>query len=107
LELPDRGLGNAPAVRGLLRCHIAEEADILFLLETKLDEKRMIVLKKKLGVENLEVVDCEGKGEGLAVLWRRGISVVLRVNRKTTLMWRSWRLVDKNSDLLGFMANPS
>ena len=49
LELPDRGLGNAPAVRGLLRCHIAEEADILFLLETKLDEKRMIVLKKEVG----------------------------------------------------------
>ena len=47
------------------------------------------MLKKKLGVENLEVVDCEGKGGGLAVLWRRGISVVLRVNRKTTLMWRS------------------
>ena len=36
------------------------------------------MLKKKLGVENLEVVGCEGKGGGLAVLWRRGISVVLK-----------------------------
>ena len=42
----------------------------------------MIVLKKKLGVENLEVVDCEGKGGGLAVLWRRGISVVLKGKSK-------------------------
>jgi exonuclease III len=77
-----RGLGNASAVRGLLRCHKAEEADILFLSETKLDEKRMSVIKKKLGVENLEVVDCEGKGGGLAVLWRRGISVVLKSKSK-------------------------
>ena len=57
-----RGLGNAPAVRGLLRCHKAEEADILFLSETKLDDKRMLVFKKKLGMANMEVVDCEGKG---------------------------------------------
>jgi len=58
------GLGNTPVVRGLLRCHKAKEVDILLLSETKLDKKRMIVLKKKLGVEDLEVVDCEGKGGG-------------------------------------------
>ena len=40
------------------------------------------MLKKKLGVENLEVVDCEGKGGGLVVLWRRGISVVLKGKSK-------------------------
>jgi exonuclease III len=67
------GLGNAPTVRGLLRCHKAKRADILFLFETKLDEKRMQVFKKKLGLANMEVVDCVGKGEGLVVLWGVGL----------------------------------
>ncbi|XP_066316587.1 uncharacterized protein [Miscanthus floridulus] len=31
---------------------------------------------------NLEVVDCEGKGGGLAVLWRGGINVVFRSKSK-------------------------
>lgn len=55
------GLGNALAVRGLLRCHKAEEADVLFLSETKLDERRMQEFKKKLGMAHMEVVDCVGK----------------------------------------------
>lgn len=43
----------------------------------------MLVLKKKLCLENLVVVDCEGKGGGgLAVLWRSGISVVLKSKSK-------------------------
>jgi exonuclease III len=60
-----RGLGNAPAVHGLLRCQKAEEADVLFLSETKLDKKRMMVIKKKLGMANMEVVECEGRGGDL------------------------------------------
>jgi exonuclease III len=73
-----RGLGNAPAVSGLLRCHKAEEADILFLSETKLDERRMLEFKKKLGMISMEVVDCDGRSGGLAALWRGGVKVVLR-----------------------------
>jgi hypothetical protein len=72
------GLGNAPAVHGLLRCRKVEEVDVLFLLETKLDEKMMTMFKKKLGMANMEVVDCEGKGRGLAAFWWGGIDVVLR-----------------------------
>jgi hypothetical protein len=60
-----QGLGNAPTFRGLLRCQKAEEADVLFLSETKLDEKRMMVFKKKLGMANMEVVECEGRGRDL------------------------------------------
>jgi exonuclease III len=77
-----RGLGNAPAVQGLLRCQKSEEADVLFLSETKMDEKRMSVIKRKLGVEHMEVVDCEGKGGGIAVLWREGVNLVLRSKSK-------------------------
>lgn len=45
-----QGLGNTPAVHGLLRCQKAEEADFLFLSETKMDERRMLSLKQKLGI---------------------------------------------------------
>ena len=47
-------------------------ADILFLSEMKLDEKRMQWFRWALGLVNMVVKDCEGKGEGIAVLWRRG-----------------------------------
>jgi hypothetical protein len=63
-------LGNAQAVHGLLRCQKSEEADVLFLSEMKMDEKRMDTLRKKLGLAHMEVVDCEGKGR-IAVLWSR------------------------------------
>jgi exonuclease III len=36
-----RGLGNGPAVKGLLDIQKKEDPDILFLSETKLDGKRM------------------------------------------------------------------
>jgi hypothetical protein len=61
-------LGNAPAVRGLLRCQKAKEADVLFLSETKMDERRMMSLKQRLGIMNMEVVDYEGKGENCNVV---------------------------------------
>lgn len=77
-----RGLGNAQAVRGLLRCQKSEQADILFLSETKLDKKRMESFKFKLGLGNLVVVASEGQGGGLAVLWRKGINIVVRDSSK-------------------------
>ena len=77
-----RGLGNPRAVRGLLRCQGAEGADVLFLSETKLDERGMMVFKKKLSLAHSEVVDCEGKGGGLAVLWRSGVNMVLKSKSK-------------------------
>jgi hypothetical protein len=58
-----RGLGNAPVVRGLLNCQKSERSDVMFLSETKSDEKKMNVLRMKLGLENMEVVDCIGKGD--------------------------------------------
>jgi hypothetical protein len=54
----------------------------MFLSETKSNEKKMKVLRMKLGLENMEVVDCVGKASGLAMLWRRGINVVLRSKSK-------------------------
>jgi exonuclease III len=63
-----RGLGNNPAVRGLLNFQKSERVDILFLSETKLDEKRMAVFKQKLDLGNMVAVDAVGKAEKVGEL---------------------------------------
>ena len=73
-----RGLGNAPAVRGLLRCQKSEVGDILFLSETKMNEKRIEGLRWKLGLTNLVVKDCKGKSGGLTIFSRKDINLHLR-----------------------------
>jgi exonuclease III len=52
-----QGLGNTSAVQGLLKCQKSEEADILFLSKTKLDEMCLEKFKVMLGLGNMEVVD--------------------------------------------------
>lgn len=73
-----RGLGNGPAVRGLLDLQKRVDPDILFLSETKLDERRTQWLKYLLGMSNMVVKDCKGKSGGLALLWKRHVHVELR-----------------------------
>lgn len=72
-----RGLGNRPAVRGLLDVQKREDPDVLFLSETKLDEKRMRKFKWMLGVANMVVQQSDGKSDGLTLLWKRSIVVDL------------------------------
>jgi len=60
-----RGLGNRPTVRGLLDCQKTVGADILFLSETKLDKRRMERFRWMLGLSNMVVKDCVGKGGAL------------------------------------------
>lgn len=64
-----RGLGNGPAVRGLLDVQRKEEPDVLFLSETKMDEKRLEWFRWKMGLTNMVVKKCEGQSGGLALFW--------------------------------------
>jgi len=73
-----RGLGNALTMRGLLRCQRSVQADILFLSETRLDDRGMERIKFSLGLSNLLVVKGDGKGGGIVVLWRTWVNVSLR-----------------------------
>jgi exonuclease III len=73
-----RGLGNRPAVRGLLAHQKKEAPDILFLSETKLDEKGMEKFRWMLGMPHMIVQKCEGRSGGLVLLWKQGINVSLR-----------------------------
>jgi exonuclease III len=72
-----RGLGNRPTVRGLLELQKSEGADILFLLETKLDKRRLEKFRWMLGLTNM-LVRSRKRMEGIAVFWRRGIDVSLQ-----------------------------
>lgn len=70
-----RGLGNGAAIRGLLNVLKEEDPDVLFLSETKLDENRIKGLRWKLGLTNMIVKDCSGRGGGLAIFWRKDINL--------------------------------
>lgn len=73
-----QGLGNRPTLRGLLDLQKKEDPDILFLCETGLDRRRMEKFRDLLGLHNMEVRNNDGKSGGLALLWRRGINVMVR-----------------------------
>lgn len=61
LELPR--VGKCPSCSEASAVQKSMEADIIFLFETRMDEKRMLVLSKKLGIEHMKVVDCRKRGE--------------------------------------------
>jgi exonuclease III len=70
-----RGLGNGPAIRGLLDIQKREAPDILFLAEMKHDGKWMDWLRWKLEMPNMVTVDSEGSSGGLALFWRSEVEV--------------------------------
>jgi exonuclease III len=72
------GLGNNPAVWGLLNFQKSEQVDILFLSETKMTKRRMARFKQMLSLGNMVVVDAVGKRGGIVEFWRSGVDVSLR-----------------------------
>jgi exonuclease III len=66
-----RGLGNSPAVCGLLKCQKSEEADILFLSETELDEKRLVTTHVQLGWQTWRLWIVKEKGGSYGVMAER------------------------------------
>jgi exonuclease III len=88
-------------VRGLLNIQKEEDPDILFLSETKMDERRIDVFQWKLGMTNMMVKDCVGRSEGLAVFWKREVNVHVRMMSRfyidadvTEVDGFVWRLTD-------------
>lgn len=72
-----QGLGNGPAIRGLLDVRKREDPDVLFLSETRMVRDRIEWLRWKLEMPHMVVKDCNGKGGGLALFWKRGVDVKL------------------------------
>ena len=73
-----RGLGNQPAVRSLLELQKVERADILFLSETKLKERKVKNIRWALGLTNCLAQDGDGQGGRILMLWRSGVDVSLQ-----------------------------
>ena len=101
-----RGLGNGPAVRGLLSMQKEEDPNILFLSETKMDKRRIEGLRWHLGLTNVVVKDCEGKSGGLAIFWRTGVNFHLRIASR---LYIDGDVVEKDGSvwgLTGFYGEP-
>ena len=99
ISLNCQGLGNQPAVMGLLELWKAEEPYVLFLFETKLDKEEMKRIKVMLNMPNMEVKYCEGRSGGLAFFWKDDVKLtvnprMLRYNidvvmsREDSFTWR-------------------
>jgi len=73
-----RGLGNGPAVRGLLDLQEREAPDVLFIAETKHNGKWMDWLRWRLKMPNMVTVDSIGTSGGLALFWKREIDLSVK-----------------------------
>jgi exonuclease III len=65
-----RGLGNPQTVRDLRRMVKAKRPCLVFLMETKLKQRKMEKIRCLLGFQNLFAVDSIGRSGGLALLWK-------------------------------------
>ena len=72
------GLGNHKAVRGILDVQRRENPDVLFLSETKLDEKRMKKICWLLDMPNMAIHSSNGKSGGLALFWDESMYVSIQ-----------------------------
>ncbi|KAK1678763.1 hypothetical protein QYE76_039611 [Lolium multiflorum] len=62
-------------VDGLLELQRAEEPDVLFLSEMKMDRRGMEKFRVLLNMPNMEVYDCDGRSGGLALFWKRDVKL--------------------------------
>jgi hypothetical protein len=81
---------------------------LVFLMETKLMQQKADFLTKKLGFENIFVVDCKGRSGGLILLWksdlsveihnysRRHVNAIIKKNKNAGASWK----------FIGFYGNP-
>ncbi|GLT77193.1 hypothetical protein SLA2020_488020 [Shorea laevis] len=65
-----RGLGNPRTVRDLRQMVEEKRPRFLFLMETRLRQRRMQGIRTQLGFAGMLTVDPVGTGGGLALLWQ-------------------------------------
>lgn len=73
-----RGLGNGPAIRGLLNLQEEEAPDVLFLSETKHHGSVMEWLRWRWDLTNMVAKNSTGMSGGLAVFWRKDINLTVK-----------------------------
>ena len=70
-----RGFGNRPIVQELVDIVRAQDPMVVILSETWSDREHMVSIKERLVFGKLFVVPTDGRGGGLALLWRGGVKV--------------------------------
>ena len=75
LSLELSGVGNRRTVRELVEIVQAEGPKIVFLSETWSSRKHMEKVKRELDFDGLFIVPSDGKGGGLALLWKLEVAV--------------------------------
>ena len=78
LSYNGRGLQKATAVTSLADIQKRHDADVIFLMETHLDDFPADCLRKRLRMEYKEVVRSDGRKGGLLLLWKKEIVLSLR-----------------------------
>ena len=73
-----RGLGNPEAVRELRSIVKLERPTLLFVMETKIQAKRVEALKCTLGFGGCFAVDSVGLSGGIGLFWSRDVNVELK-----------------------------
>jgi exonuclease III len=73
-----RGLGNPQTVRDLYRLVKEKRPSLVFLMETKLQAKRLEYIRVRMGFDSAFVVDSVGRSGGLVLLWKGDIFVEIQ-----------------------------
>jgi exonuclease III len=73
-----QGLGNHRAVRDLHQMMKEKRPVLVFLMETKLCNKKAEFLQIKLHFDYMFVVDCVGRSGGLILLWNSHANVIIQ-----------------------------
>ncbi|KAA3490114.1 reverse transcriptase [Gossypium australe] len=77
-----RGLGSPRAVRRLRHLIKQQNPRMVFLMETKLDKKRMEMARKSCGLVNGIEIEAEWTRGGLCLAWKDDIEVTLKIFSK-------------------------
>ena len=98
-----RGLGNLEAVLALHNLVKTQEPKVLFLMETKLDSKKMEGIRVKLRFKFCFSVPSLGRSGGLALLWNDPFELSIQNFHKTISIRMCRLMVVSNGVSLVFM----
>ncbi|KAA3461526.1 reverse transcriptase [Gossypium australe] len=102
-----RGLGSPRATRGLRNFLKQQHPQMVFLMETKIDRKRMEKVRMRCGFSNGIDIDANGTRGGLSLAWKEDLSVTLKSfsSSHIDVMVKDGNL-DADSRFTGFYGSP-
>jgi hypothetical protein len=83
LSMNCRGCGQAKAVQELHHLVVTTKPATVFLMETRMTRDRALGLQRELGFPNGEAVAATGLSGGLALFWRRDVTVAVQTMSKS------------------------